>query len=110
MNLAIQIMIGFLEQNSGIVMAVIAAFIVLYGAMMVMKPERYSKAIKLTLLGTAAAWVFFMLMIPSMTMSSLSQLTYITDWVMLTVMSTGYAGIVAVLLYPVVRLGKHFKG
>lgn len=34
MNLAIQIFIGFLEQNSVIVMAVIVAFIVLYGLLM----------------------------------------------------------------------------
>jgi len=109
MNLAIQIFIGFLEQNSVIVMAVIVAFIVLYGLLMVIRPKTDTRAIKQTLLGAAAAWGFFMLMIPSLTMSSLSQLTYLTDWLMLTVMSSGYAALVALLLYPMVRMVNHIK-
>lgn len=109
MNLAIQILIGFLEQNSTIVLAVIAAFIVLYGAMLFYKPSMNAKTVKQTILGGIIAWIFFMLSIPSMTMSSLSQLTYMTDWIMLTVMSTGYAGLVAVLLYPVLSLKQHFN-
>lgn len=110
MNLAIQILIGFLEQNSTLVLSILVALFVLYSLLLILRPKGGSNAVKLSILGASAAWIFFMLMIPSMTMSSLSQLTYFTDWMMLTIMSTGYATLVAILLYPTVRILTHMKG
>ncbi|MBN2647549.1 MAG: hypothetical protein JXR44_07170 [Thiotrichales bacterium] len=103
-NLGLQIMIGFLQQNLMLVSAIAVALVVLYGLLLVKKLGFTKGAIKNTVLAGIAAWVLFIFTLPSMTMSSLAQVEYITDWVMLSVMSLGYAGVVAVLLYPLFRM------
>jgi len=82
---------------------------ILYGLIIKLKLNLDKKAIKSSVLIGVVALIFFMLSIPSMTMSSLSQLTYITDWVFLFIMASGYAALTTALIYPVCRLFRHMK-
>ena len=108
LNLTFQIAYGYLLQNSGVVITVLIAAIILYGVLISKKlPLIDAKCIKTTVFGWIALWVFFILTLPSMTMSSLAQVSYSTDWFMLLFMSFGYAAIGAALLYPALRLFKN---
>lgn len=109
MNLMIQILLGFFGQHIAIVTTVLLALVILYGLVITLKLNIDKKAIKSSILVGAAAWIYFMLSIPSLTMSSLSQLTYITDWLFLFIMASGYTALVTVLTYPVCRLFRHIK-
>lgn len=107
LNLTFQIALGYLMQNSGVVISVMIAAVVLYGLMFSKKMGLINaKCLKTAIFGGIGLWVFFILTLPSMTMSSLAQVTYSTDWFMLLFMSAGYAAIGAALLYPALRLMK----
>lgn len=107
LNLTFQIAYGYLLQNSGVVLAILIAAVVLYGALIGKKLSLINgKCIKTSAMFGVALWLFFIFTLPAMTMSSLAQVTYSTDWFMLLFMSFGYAAIGAALIYPALRLVK----
>lgn len=107
LNLTFQIAYGYLLQNSGIVLAILIAAVVFYGALIGKRlPLINGKCIKTAVMFGVALWLFFIFTLPAMTMSSLAQVTYSTDWFMLLFMSFGYAAIGTFLVYPVLRLLK----
>lgn len=107
LNLTFQIAYGYLLQNSGVVITIVIAAIALYGTLIVKKmPLINGKCIKTAVMFGVALWLFFIFTLPAMTMSSLAQVTYSTDWFMLLFMSFGYAAIGTALIYPALRLMK----
>ena len=107
LNLTFQIAYGYLLQNSGVVLTVLIAAIALYGTLIVKKmPLINAKCIKTSAMFGMALWLFFIFTLPAMTMSSLAQVTYSTDWFMLLFMSFGYAAIGTALVYPALRILK----
>lgn len=110
LNLTLQIAYGYLLQNATVVISILLAFIVLYGVMIVKKLALLDgQCIKTALLAGGFFWVIFIVTLPTMTQSSLAQVTYSTDWFMLLFMSFGYAAIGATLMYPALRLFKSAK-
>lgn len=106
-NLTFQIAIGYLLQNAGVVALIAVSAVVLYGAMLIKKLSLIEgKSLKTAIVFGVALCIFFILLLPTFTLSSLSQVTYATDWFMLVFMSFGYAAIGAALLYPVLRIFK----
>lgn len=109
MALLFHTMIGFLEQNSGLVLIVIAALIALYGAVLFLKLSITKPIIMQSLIMGGVVWILFMLTLPAMTHSSLSLVAYSTDYLLLFIMSLGYASVVTLLIPPVLSLRKHLN-
>jgi len=107
LNLTFQIAYGYLLQNSGVVLTILIAAVVLYGALVGKKyPLINGQCVKTSALLGVILWLFFIFTLPAMTMSSMAQVTYSTDWFMLLFMSFGYAAIGTALIYPALRLIK----
>lgn len=110
LNLAFYIGIGFLQQNGLVVAAIILSLVVLYAIIAVLKLTKIDQqTLGLTAIGGLVLWVFFILSLPALTNSSLAQVEYITDWVMLFFISFSYAFIGLLLLYPILRLVKFYR-
>lgn len=59
--------------------------------------------VKQTLIALVAVFVVLMLTIPTLTGSSLAQVSYWLDWTVLFIMSLGYTAASAAWIYPVLR-------
>jgi hypothetical protein len=104
-SLAVVTLLGFLELHLMAVIAVSAVLVVLY-ALLMLKGKSFAnaKAFITSILVGIVAWLAFMLILPSATMSSLAQVTYWVDWLFLGMISAGFAFVLTLLVYPVLAL------
>ena len=104
-SLAVVTLLGFLELHLTTVMVVVAALAALYGLLLAKgKGLVHGKAFINSLVIGIAAWVLFLLVLPSATMSSLAQVTYWVDWLFLTMIAAGFAFVFTLLVYPVLAI------
>ncbi|HET18986.1 MAG TPA: hypothetical protein ENO16_00050 [Chromatiales bacterium] len=105
LNLAFYMMVGWLELHWVPAVIVLGLVVALF-AMLMLSGKRLwcGKAFRAGLGIAVAAWAAFILILPSMTRSSLGQVTYSTDWIMLALMSAGFAAVAFVLAYPTLAL------
>jgi len=105
LNLMFWMMIGWMQQNIVFVGTLVALVVLAYGALWVSKRNWWSLSAWLG--GLVAAVIVTAVMavsLPSLTDSSMAQLTYITDWVMLVLMSAGFGAVAFVIVYPLLVL------
>ena len=105
LNLMFWMMIGWMQQNIVLVGAIAALVVLAYAALWVSKrnwlsAQAFGGGIVAAILVTAVMAVS----LPAMTDSSMGQVTYITDWVMLVLMSAGFGGVAFVIVYPMLVL------
>jgi len=94
-----------MQQNIVLVGTLVALVVLAYGALWVSKRNWWSLSAWLGGLGAAVIVTAVMAVIlPSLTDSSMGQLTYITDWVMLVLMSAGFGAVAFVIVYPLLVL------
>jgi hypothetical protein len=105
LNLMFWMMIGWMQQNIVLIVVIAALVVLAYGALWVSKRNWWS--VKALLGGVVAAVIVTAVMalsLPAMTDSSMGQVTYITDWVMLVLMSAGFGAVAFVIVYPLLVL------
>lgn len=104
-SLAVVTLLGFLELHLTTVLVVVGALVLLY-AMLLAKGKSLinAKAFMNSIIIGIAAWVLFILVLPSATMSSLAQVTYWVDWLFLTMIAAGFAFVLTLLVYPVLAI------
>ncbi len=104
-NLAFWMMIGWLQQNWMLVVVLAGLLVLAYGALWVSKRNWWSvKALGGGFVIAILVTAVMALSLPALTGSSLAQVTYITDWVMLVLMAAGFGGIAFVIAYPLLVL------
>lgn len=104
-SLAMVTLLGFLELHLTTVLVAVAALVVLYGLLLAKgKGLLHAKAFMNSIIIGIAAWVLFILVLPSATMSSLAQVTYWVDWLFLTMIAAGFAFVLTLLVYPVLAI------
>ncbi|TQV62157.1 MAG: hypothetical protein FNT29_09865 [Halothiobacillaceae bacterium] len=100
-NLSFWMMIGWLQANMTAVVIVLVLLVALYGALIASRRGLFNGKAFVCGIGVAAvAWPVFAAILPSLTGSSLAEVSYSTDYVMLGLMSAGFAGVVFLLVYP----------
>jgi len=105
LNLMFWMMIGWMQQNIVLVVVIAALVVLAYGVLWVSKRNWWSLSAWLG--GFVAAVIVTAVMavsLPYMTDSSMAQVTYITDWVMLVLMSAGFGAVAFVIVYPLLVL------
>ncbi|WP_127471467.1 hypothetical protein [Thiomicrorhabdus aquaedulcis] len=107
-GLAFYTMVGLLELHWQTVITVLIAATILYGAVLSSKRSLINgAAFKKSLMIGVIIGLVFVFILPSLTQSSMSQVTYLVDWIFLVAISAAYAGIASVLVYPaLVLMGK----
>lgn len=104
-NLSFWMMIGWLQQNMMLVVVVAGLAVLAYGALWISRHNWWSaKALGGGFVAAVLVTAVMALSLPALTGSSLAQLTYITDWVMLVLMAAGFGGVAFVIVYPLLVL------
>ncbi|HES76641.1 MAG TPA: hypothetical protein ENO09_06500 [bacterium] len=104
-NLAFWMMIGWLQQNIMLVIVLAGLAVLAYGALLISRRKRWSlSAFVGGILAAVLVTAVMALSLPALTGSSLAQLTYITDWVMLVLMAAGFGAVAFVIVYPLLVL------
>jgi len=105
LNLMFWMMIGWMQQNIMLIIVLAGLVVLAYGALWVSKRNWWSLSALLG--GFLAAVIVTAVMaisMPAMTDSSMGQVTYITDWVMLVLMAAGFGAVAFVIVYPLLVL------
>lgn len=104
-SLAVVTLLGFLELHLTTVLVVAASLVLLYVLLLAKgKGLVHGKAFINSIVIGIAAWILFILVLPSATMSSLAQVTYWVDWLFLSMIAGGFAFVVTLLVYPVLAI------
>jgi hypothetical protein len=104
-SLAIVTLLGFLELHLTSVIVVAAALVLLYGILLAKgKGLVHAKSFINSIIIGMAAWVLLILILPSATSSSLAQVTYWVDWLFLSMIASGFAFVLTLLVYPVLAI------
>jgi len=104
-NLAFYTLIGLLEVYWQLAASLTLAAVILYAGVLGQKRLHNKAAAFIKALGVGVVvGIFFIFTLPSLSGSSMSQVTYITDWVFLIAISAGFAGIAVVLTFPALLL------
>lgn len=109
MELLFYTLLGFLELYTGLVMLFIMTASALYGAVFLMKLGLHKQNFAHSLLAGLVIWLGMMVLLPTLTNSSISQVVYTTDYLVLFMMSLGYSALIVSLLPAVFRLTQHFR-
>ncbi|MEW5838398.1 MAG: hypothetical protein AB1717_06165 [Pseudomonadota bacterium] len=105
LNLMFWMMIGWLQQNIMLVVVVAGLLVLAYGALWVSKRNWWSMgAFFGGIVAAVLVTAVMALSLPALTGSSLAQVTYITDWVMLALMAAGFGGVAFIIVYPLLVL------
>jgi len=105
LNLMFWMMIGWMQQNIMLVMVIAALMVLVYGALWLSKRNWLSaKAFGGGIVAAILVTAVMAVSLPAMTDSSMAQVTYITDWVMLVLMSAGFGAVAFVIVYPLLVL------
>ena len=104
-NLAFFMMIGWLQMHAAVVIAILIALVVLYGALLGTGHRLFNGKAFVQGLGVfAILWALFAALLPGLTGSAWQFVSYSTDYVMLALMSAGLAGVGFLLVYPILGL------
>ena len=104
-NLAFWMMIGWLQANWLLVVVLAGLAVLAYGALWLSKRKWWSaKALLGGLFAAVLVTAIMAVSLPSLSGSSMAQLTYITDWVMLVLMAAGFGGVAFIIVYPLMVL------
>jgi hypothetical protein len=104
-SLAVVTLLGFLELHLTTVIVVAAALVLLYGMLLAKgKGLVHAKSFMNSIVIGIAAWILFILVLPSATSSSLAQVTYWVDWLFLSMIAAGFAFVLTLLIYPVLAI------
>ena len=105
LNLMFWMMIGWMQQNMMLIIVVAGLAALAYGALWLSKRNWWSlSAFVGGFVAAVLVTAVMALSLPSMTDSSMGQLTYITDWVMLVLMSAGFGSVAFIIVYPLLVL------
>ncbi len=109
-NLAFWMMVGWLQEHWMLVLIALALAVLAYGALWVSKRNWWSgKAFLGGFVAAVLTTAVMALSLPALTGSSLAQVTYITDWVMLVLMAAGFGAVAFVIVYPLLVLTQKAK-
>ena len=104
-NLAFWMMVGWLQANWLLVVVLAGLAVLAYGALWLSKRNWWSaKALGGGIVAALVVTAVMAVALPTLTGSSLAQVTYITDWVMLVLMAAGFGGVAFVIVYPLLVL------
>ncbi len=110
LNLMFWMMIGWMQQNLMLVVTLVVLAVLAYGALALSRRKWWSMGALLGgLLAAVLVTAVMALSLPALTGSSLGQVTYITDWVMLVLMAAGFGGVAFVIVYPLLVLTQKKK-
>jgi hypothetical protein len=105
MALAFYTLIGLLELHWQMASSLIIAAVILYVGVITQKRSLKNGAAFTKAIGVGVViGVLFVFILPSLTGSSMSQVTYMVDWIFLIAISAGYAGIAVILAFPAILL------
>jgi len=105
LNLMFWMMIGWMQQNIMLVIVVAGLAALAYGALLISRRNWWSLgAFVGGIVAAVLVTAIMALSLPALTGSSMGQLSYITDWVMLVLMAAGFGGVAFVIVYPLLVL------
>jgi uncharacterized membrane protein len=105
LNFMFWMMIGWMQQNMMLVIALVVLAVLAYGALAISRRNWWSaKALGGGFVAAVLVTAVMALSLPALTGSSMAQVTYITDWVMLVLMAAGFGGVAFVIVYPMLVL------
>ena len=105
LNLMFWMMIGWMQQNIMLVIVVAGLAVLAYGALLISRRNWWSLgAFAGGIVAAVLVTAIMALSLPALTGSSMAQVTYITDWVVLVLMSAGFGGVAFVIVYPMLVL------
>ena len=86
--------------NLGLVLVTLILWLVLMVIAMFTKRLPWRKGIKPAILIGMVLWVFYFVMMPGWTKSSFANVTYILDWLTLGGVTTAFAALSALFIWP----------
>jgi len=98
-------MIGWMQQNMTLVIVIAALIVLAYAALWVSKRNWLSaKAFGGGIVAAILVTAIMTASLPAMTDSSMAQVTYITDWVILVLMAAGFGAVAFLIVYPLLAM------
>lgn len=98
-------LLGYAEQNWLVVAVFIVGALVLNGLALSKSAAFFSRsAFKMTAIGFAGVFALLFVLLPGLTGSSFGFMGYWLDWLLLVMMSAGYAAALVLWIYPAVKL------
>jgi hypothetical protein len=98
-------LLGYAEQNWIVVTVFIIGALVLNGLALSKSAAFFSRsAFKLTVIGFGGVFALLFVLLPGLTGSGFGYMGYWLDWVLLGMMSAGYAAALVLWIYPAVTL------
>lgn len=105
LGLLFYMLLGYAQINWLVITVfAIGALVLNFLAMSKAKAFFNVSAIKLTALGYLVVFALLLVSLPSLTGSSFAYMGYWLDWLLLVLMSAGYAAASVLWIYPVVKL------
>lgn len=105
LNLAFYMMIGWLQMHMAAVVVVLVLLVALYGVLLASgRGLFHGAAFGRGIVVALVAWGIAAALLPGLTGSAWSHVAYSTDYIMLALMSAGFAGVAFLLAYPAFAL------
>jgi len=105
LNLMFWMMIGWMQQNIMLVIVLAALVVLAYGALWMSKRNWLSaKAFGGGIVAAILVTAVMAVSLPAMTDSSMAQVTYMTDWVILVLMAAGFGAVAFLIAYPLLAM------